>query len=118
PLLGARDRLGAEYGWRAVTRAVGVPPWWLTTRLAKRGAADATRTSGAFSSISCAILLLAMAALTFVGLRRRRRDVVAAVVMALWGCVALGAAAAATPRGLAGTLGYTVQWGSTVGMWA
>ncbi len=50
---------------------------------------------------------------------RRRRDVASAALIGLALCGSLAAVAAATPRGpgLTLTLGYTMWWGTQVGMW-
>jgi hypothetical protein len=112
--------LGARIGWRAVVRAVGLPPWWLytpTTRwdryqdvLVKP---DAARTAVAIA------LLAALGVVAVVALVRRRGDVAAAALIGLALSASAGVVAARTPTipNLASTVGYTLWWASHVGMW-
>jgi hypothetical protein len=69
-------------------------------------------------SATAAALLGALALAAMLGLLRRRSDVTAAAVIGLVPCAALAAEAAHTPvpRVLSATLGYTMWWGSQVGM--
>jgi hypothetical protein len=112
--------VGAAVGWHAVTRAVGWVPWWLhvpadrwTRKHDVRVPADAVRTATAIA------LLAALAVAAAAGARRRRGDVTAAAAIGLVLCAAIAAEAAHTPvpRVLSATLGYTMWWGSQLGMW-
>jgi hypothetical protein len=112
--------LGAGVGWHAVVRAVGVRPWWLhepSDRWVRKYDVRATPTGGAVAS--CLALLGALALALVVGLARRRRDVASGALIGFVLCGALAAIAASTPtpRVLSATLGYTMWWGSQVGMW-
>jgi hypothetical protein len=116
----SKATLGASAGWHAVVRAVGVPPWWLhvphdrwqrkyDVRFAPSGAAVG----------SCVALLAALTLALVLGVVRRRRDVASGALIGFVLCGTLAAIAASTPtpRVLSATLGYTMWWGSQVGMW-
>jgi hypothetical protein len=112
--------VGAGVGWHAVVRAIGYRPWWLHTpadRWSRKY--DVRRPPGSVRSATAAALLGALALAAMLGLLRRRSDVTAAAVIGLVLCAALAAEAAHTPapRVLSATLGYTMWWGSQVGMW-
>ncbi len=111
--------LGSEVGWHAVVHAVGVTPWWLQTpksRWQRKYEVRSTPTPLATNSTIAALAALVTVAL--VGAWRRRRDVATLAETALVLCPALAAVAAATPTPplLSATLGYTMWWGSQVGM--
>jgi hypothetical protein len=111
--------LGSEVGWHAVVHAVGITPWWLQTpksRWQRKYEVRSTPTALARSSTVAALAALVTVAL--VGAWRRRREVATLAVTALVLCPALAAVAAATPTPplLSATLGYTMWWGSQVGM--
>ena len=115
-----RTTLGANTGWHAIVRAVGVRPWWLyvpRTRWERKH--DVRSTPSAREVASCLALLGALVVTMLVGMAHRRRDVAAAALIGLVLCAALAAVAASTPtpRILSATLGYTMWWGSQVGMW-
>jgi hypothetical protein len=114
-----KSTLGATVGWRAVVRAIGVPPWWLKNpRSPWERKVDVRVTPSTLSLVSCLLELCALVAIAAVGLLRRRADLCAGALIALALCAALAAVAAATPttRLLAATLGYTLWWGSPAGM--
>jgi hypothetical protein len=116
----SKPTLGASAGWHAVVRAVGARPWWLyvpTNRWERKRDVRATPPTGAVDS--CIGLLAALLLALLVGLARRRRDVVAGALIGFVLCAALAAVAAYTPTPgvLLATLGYTMWWGSQVGMW-
>jgi len=117
----ARQRtVGASAGWHAVVHAVGIEPWWLYvphTRWERKY--DVRSTPGTHSIVSCLALLGALGLTMVVAFRRRRRDVAAGALIGLVLCAALAAIAASTPtpRVLSATLGYTMWWGSQLGMW-
>jgi hypothetical protein len=111
--------LGSEVGWHAVVHAVGITPWWLQTpksRWQRKYEVRSTPTVLARRSTVAALAALVLVAL--VGALRRRRDVATLAVTALVLCPALATVAAATPTPplLSATLGYTMWWGSQVGM--
>jgi hypothetical protein len=111
--------LGATVGVRAVVRAIGVPPWWLKRpRSPWERKVDVRTAPSALASISCLLMLGALLAVAAVGLRRRRAELCAGALIALALCAALAAVAASTPAThlLAPTLGYTMWWGSSAGM--
>jgi hypothetical protein len=111
--------LGDKVGWHAVVHAVGITPWWLQTpksRWQRKYEVRSTPTVLARRSTVAALAALVLVAL--VGALRRRRDVATLALTALVLCPALAAVAAATPTPplLSATLGYTMWWGSQVGM--
>jgi hypothetical protein len=80
---------------------------------------DVRRPPGTARTATTVAMLGALALGGALGLLRRRRDVSAAAAIGLVLCAALAAEAAHTPapRVLSATLGYTMWWGSQVGMW-
>jgi hypothetical protein len=118
-----RDRgptLGANVGWNAVVRAVGMKPWWLyVPATAWERKLDVRATPTSVATDSTLALLAALALVATGGLIRRRRDVAAAALIALVLCAALDAVVAQTPIVplLAATVGYTAWWGSMLGLW-
>jgi len=112
--------LGASAGWHAVVRAVGIRPWWLHIPQSRwERKYDVRSAPNTHAILSCLALLGALALTMLVGLARRRRDVAAAALIGFVLCAGLAAIAASTPlpRVLSATLGYTMWWGSQVGMW-
>jgi hypothetical protein len=133
----ARGRTeGAAAGWRALTRAVGIPPRWLRapsrqvdnpsgrpvgelsggdygdTRLGDLWEAPST-----LSNVSCVLALCGLLAVALISPRARRDDLAAGAWIGLLLCAALAWLVAATPVKDVNTLGYTLWWGSVVGMW-
>jgi MYXO-CTERM domain-containing protein len=111
--------LGSQVGWHAVVRAVGVVPWWLHTPASRWQRKYEVRSRpSALATDSTIAMLAALVLVGLVALRRRRRDVAALALIALVLCPALAAVAAdtPTPRLLSATLGYTMWWGSQVGV--
>jgi hypothetical protein len=118
--LTSKATLGASAGWHAVVRAVGAKPWWLYvphTRWDRKYDVRAHPRSGAVAS--CVALLALLGVVGIVGAVRRRRDVASAALIGFALCAALAVIAASTPtsRVLSATLGYTMWWGSQVGLW-
>jgi hypothetical protein len=112
--------MGAAVGWHAVVRAVGVRPWWLYVPLNRwQRQYDVQRTPAGGATASCVALLVLLLVAGAVAALRRRRDVALAALIGFALCAALAAVAASTPRGpgLTLTLGYTMWWGTQVGMW-
>jgi hypothetical protein len=115
-----QSTVGASAGWHAVVRAVGIRPWWLYvphTRWERKY--EVRSTPSAHTIVSCLALLGALGLTMLVAFLRQRRDVAAAALIGLVLCAALAAIAASTPtpRVLSATLGYTMWWGSQLGMW-
>jgi hypothetical protein len=111
--------LGADVGWHAIVRAVGIAPWWLQTPKSRwQRKYEVRSTPGALATSSTIAMLAALALAAIIALVRRRRDLAALALTALVLCPALGAVAASTPtpRRLSATLGYTMWWGSQAGM--
>jgi hypothetical protein len=112
--------LGASAGWHAVVRAVGIRPWWLYvphTRWERKY--DVRSTPSTRMIVSSLVLLGALLLTMLIACIQRRRDVVAATLIGFLLCAALAAIATSTPtpRVLSATLGYTMWWGSQLGMW-
>ena len=112
--------LGASVGWHAVVRAVGIRPWWLYvpyTRWERKY--DVRSTPSTHTIVSCLMLLGALLLTMLIACIQRRRDMAAATLIGFVLCAALAAIAASTPtpRVLSATLGYTMWWGSQLGMW-
>ena len=112
--------LGAAAGWHATARAIGWTPWWLH-RPADRWTRkyDVAVPAGTVRTASAIALLAALVVAATAGALRRRGDVTAAAAIGLLMCVALAVEASHTPvpRVLSATLGYTMWWGSQLGMW-
>ena len=114
-----KSTLGATVGWRAVVRAIGVPPWWLKKpRSPWERKFEVRARPDTLASVSCLLMLCALVAIAAIGLLLRRAAICAGALIALALCVALAVVAATTPSTnlLAATLGYTMWWGSPVGM--
>jgi hypothetical protein len=112
--------VGADVGWHATVRAIGYRPWWLhvpADRWSRKY--DVRRPPGSVRTATAVAMLAALALAAALGLLRRRADVTAAAAIGVVLCAALAAEAAHTPvpRVLSATLGYTMWWGSQVGMW-
>jgi hypothetical protein len=134
---GARGKTeGASAGWRVLTRAVGVPPRWLrapesevydhTGRqvgVISGGDYGDTRLSdlwdnpSSLATISALLILCALAGTTLAAVPARRRELVAGGVIAALLCGLLAGLVSATPVRSVHSLGYTLWWGSVVGMW-
>ena len=120
--------LGSRVGWNAVVRSVGITPWWLFVpptewdrkydvgALVRPGSSTASAPSAGERS-SAIVILGALSLVALLGAIVLRWDVVGAAVIALGMCGAIGLEAASNPTDplLAGTLGYTMWWGSELG---
>jgi len=120
--------LGSKIGWNAVVDSIGVPPWWLSVpatewdrkydvgALVRPGTTSASAPS-AGANASATVILAALGVVAALGMLVLRWDVVGAAVIAFGMCGAIGAEAASNPTSplLAGTLGYTMWWGSELG---
>jgi len=112
--------LGASVGWHAVVRAVGVRPWWLYVPVDRwQRQYDVRETPRLHAVLSCIALLAGLLVAMLVAFRRGRRDVGTGALIGFVLSGALGAVAATTPSApsVTLTLGYTMWWGSQVGMW-
>ena len=112
--------LGPAVGWNAVVEAIGINPWWLTDAKSTWSRKNDVRKTPSNTAIDSAIvILLGLWLIAVVAAVRRRGDLLAASLMALAMCLALGENAANNPSNslLAGTLGYTMWWGSQLGLW-
>lgn len=112
--------LGAAVGWHAVVEAVGVRPWWLHVPASEwQRKREVLRAPGPLAQDSAIALLAALALTALLAAGLRRGDVLAAALIGLGLCAAIGLEAASNPSTtlLAETLGYTMWWGSEVGLW-
>ena len=112
--------LGGAVGRTAVIRSVGITPWWLyvpASEWDRKTDVRATPSTGARDSTIAILVALVLAGMigAFVG----RWDIAAATLIGLGLCAAIGLEAASNPAEplLAGTLGYTMWWGSELGLW-
>jgi hypothetical protein len=122
--------LGSTVGWNAVVHSIGVTPWWLYVpgsewdrkfdvgAVLRPGQHALSHPSGAMVASAIAILIalgLVAAAAAFM----LRFDLMAAALIGLGMSAAIGIEAASEPAAplLAGTLGYTMWWGSELGLW-
>jgi hypothetical protein len=111
--------MGVSYGWHAVVRAVGVPPWWLRYPTTRHVGGRFFELAGAPSAAAIASWVLILGGLCVVaplGMRRRRPDVMAAAALALLLNGAIVVFTASTPRNLALSLDYGLRWAEPVGM--
>jgi hypothetical protein len=122
---------GATRAWRAVVRAVGVPPRWLRKPEANIGRVsgvsggdygdtrlrDLSTVPALASRLTAVLILGALAAVAVGGWRYGRRELAGAAVIGLVLCGAFAAMVAATPTKATNTLGYMLWWGSVAGMW-
>jgi len=114
-------RLGADIGWHALVRAVGLTPWWLYQPHSEWNRKIDVRQTPSSAQTDTAIAILAILGLIgAIALARRRRDLASAAALAIVLATALAVDVAATPNTtvLAATVGYTAWWGSILGMWA
>jgi hypothetical protein len=110
--------LGRHVAARSVIHTVGVPPWWLRDeRGPLQRVVDLDHTPGALTVASAVLVLLGLAGAGVAAARRGRRDVVAAAVLGLVLCAAVGIAPASVPTGSFASLGYGLWWASPLGMW-
>jgi len=112
--------LGSAAGWNSVVRAVGVRPWFLYVPRSEWDRKRDVRSSpSGGETVSAIVLLVLLALVAAVAALRRRIDLFTAAVIGLALCAGLAADAANTPADplLSGTLGYTMWWGSEVGLW-
>ncbi len=116
----SEPKQGLAVGWHAVVRAVGIPPWWLTSPsgpFARQAQVHAEPT--ALATVSAAVLLALLVLVLFAGALRGAGEIAYGAAIGLALCLALGAVAGETPirPSVADSLGYTMWWGSQAGMW-
>lgn len=112
--------LGASVGWNAVVEAIGVRPWWLHVPASEwQRKREVLKAPGALAENSALAMLAALALTVLLAAGLRRWDLSAAALIALGMCAGLGLEAASNPSTtlLAETLGYTMWWGSELGLW-
>ena len=112
--------LGASVGWHALARAVGERPWWLYVPASEwERKFDVRRSLTAAQRDSAIAVLAALALAGLAGALRRRWDLCSAAVIGLGMSAAIVAQVASNPASklLSETLGYTLWWGSELGLW-
>jgi hypothetical protein len=112
--------LGASTGWHALVRAVGERPWWLYVPASEwERKYDVLHTPSTARTNSTIAILAALGAVLLAAALRRRWDLCAASLIALGLCGAMVEQVANNPAAtlLAETLGYTLWWGSELGLW-
>jgi len=112
--------LGGTVGWTALVRSVGERPWWLYVPASEwERKYDVRHSPTGAQSESAIAILAALGVVGLIGAFRRRFDVLAAALIGLGMCAAIGLQAASNPAStlLAETLGYTLWWGSELGFW-
>jgi hypothetical protein len=112
--------LGTAVGWHAVVRSVGFGPWWLYVPASEwERKVDVLRIPSTTAVDSTVAILAALALVAIIGALVRRFDLVAAALIGLGLSAAIGLEAASNPasRLLSETLGYTMWWGSELGLW-
>jgi hypothetical protein len=109
--------LGLGLGRRALIRAVGIRPWWLhDPRSPLERIGDLGRHPNGLAVGSSLVVLGGLAAVSLVGWRRRRGDVLAAAAVALVLCAALVLTTGSIPKTSFGSVGYALWWASPAGM--
>jgi hypothetical protein len=112
--------LGPTVGWNAVVRAIGVRPWWLQRPASEwERKYDVLATGSVLATASAIVILVALVLTVASSAFALRWDLLAAALIGLGLCAAIAVEAAGNPAGrlLAGTLGYTMWWGSELGLW-
>jgi hypothetical protein len=113
-------RLGANVGWHAVVSSVGIRPWWLYVPASEwERKFDVLAKPTGTSTDSAIAILAALALVGAIGALVRRFDLTGASLIGLGLCAAIAAQGALNPasRLLSETLGYTMWWGSELGLW-
>jgi len=112
--------LGADVGWHAIVRSIGMRPWWLYVPASEwQRKYEVLEKPSSLASGSTLAILAALVVVMLLGAGVRRWDVVAGALIGLGLCAAIGLEAASNPSAklLAETLGYTMWWGSELGLW-
>jgi hypothetical protein len=112
--------LGASIGWHALVRSVGERPWWLYVPASEWERKFDVRKIPTDAQEESAIAVLAALVLAGIGgALRRRWDLLAAAVIGLGmgGAMVLQVASNPSSKLLSETLGYTLWWGSELGLW-
>jgi hypothetical protein len=102
-----------------VVRAVGVPPWWLRApRAPFSRVGDVNDSPGALSIATAALVLALLATTAAISLRRGRRDLAAAalIALALMGALLLVTASTPNTQNLFAVIAYTIWWAAPAGM--
>ncbi len=116
----SEPKQGLTVGWHAVVRAVGIPPWWLTSPsgpFVRQAQVHAVPTT--LATVSTLVLLALLTVVLLVGALRGGGELAYGAAVGVVLCLALGAVAGETPirPSVADSLGYTMWWGSQAGMW-
>ncbi len=112
--------LGESIGWHALVHAVDERPWWLYVPASEwERKRDVLKPLTNTQQNSAIAVLAALALVMLAGALRRRLDLAAAALIALGLCAVMVAQVASNPSSklLEETLGYTLWWGSELGLW-
>ena len=112
--------LGTSVGWHAVVRSIGPRPWWLYVPASEWERKYDVLATPSNTVVDATIAILAALALVgIIGAWVRRWDLTAAAMIGLGLTAAIGLEASWNPATqlLAETLGYTMWWGSELGLW-
>ena len=118
-VLNRKGTLGLSAGWHTVAHAIGIPPWWLQSPVYGTNRwYQVIGAPGAGAAITAVLIIVGVAALLLVALRRRNAEIASLTAIALVIVAALGFSTASTPTEgiLALTVGYTLWWASSAGM--
>jgi hypothetical protein len=110
---------GASGGFHSVVHAVGIPPWWLQAPRTPFGRlAEVIQDPAPFAVATALLVLALLCGLVVVALRRGRRDVGLAALLALTAMLALFAVTASSPSHgpLLVVISYTIWWACPAGM--
>jgi hypothetical protein len=108
-------------GRDSLVRTAGMPGWWVEVAEGQSDRfGDLSEKPGAIRMITAALVIGALIALLVIAARRGRRDVAAAAACALVLLAGVTMVASSTPTtGITAiTLGYTLWWASTAGLFA
>jgi hypothetical protein len=107
----------ASDGWHALSRALGIRPWWLRPPLTSpQRFFEVVGTPPRLAVGSCVLLLSAISIIALLGLRWRRPDVTTAAVLSLVVAASIVLVVAATPARLTFHIEKSTRWTSCAGM--
>ena len=111
---------GTTWGLRAVVRAVGIPPWWLRNAPGNEFSRirDLTSDPSAAAIVSCVLILSALLVIALIGLRRSRRDLMIAPLLALLLNASVLVVTASIPTRQIFASDKALYWASSAGMFA
>lgn len=111
-------RVGADYGWHALVRAVGVRPWWTRTPpTPAQRVSDIVERPPWLGIASTLLVVAGLCVALILALRRRRQDLAVAMGLSLALCASVVLVAASIPSEFSlVALLYVLTWISPAGM--